>query len=565
MSNKTIFKRIALTAVSALAAGSLAVISVPAANAAAADGDIDAILSVGLVGAVTPALTAHDDGSTTRTAVLLSTGSISVSQQATGVTIVSSGGLIRSQHGATTGDAANASSSINASQTCGITVAADYNVIVPTGAPGTTFTITTYSEDTCATAATISDVITVTIAASNLAGTVSAANSIVRWDTNNSGDAPTATEDAANASTTTGNTLELRVEVRDVYDQAITATTGALIVSVSSGAYLGAIAASSAAAPTSAATTQVSSANPSALWVYVGEATAGAGWSGTVTVSYNGVVIATKTGKITGVVTKLEGSALKVGKNNGSATTNGLGYQAYDAAGNVVVLTAATVVIDTSSNATLVADAVGTTDNSSSSAGLGSFTCANGASFVGTSDIVLKHTRSNGAVVRSAPIKVTCGGDATSYTASWDKATYNQGDIATLTVQFRDARGAVANSVGILTDATTADAAISANQMERVTALPATSATADANGQRKFTFTVGTSSGIVAGKYNAVVSFPTVNSRGTTAGVATGNASAAYEVVAPATISNAEVLASIVKLIAAINKQIRALQKQLRR
>jgi len=94
--------------------------------------------------------------------------------------------------------------------------------------------------------------------------------------------------------------------------------------------------------------------------------------------------------------------------------------------------------------------------------------------------------------------------------------------------------------------------------MERVTAYPSAQ-TVDVKGQVTYVFTVGTSSGVVAGKYNAVVSFPTINA------IAGANQSVAYEVTAPASVSNAEVLASIVKLIAAINKQIRALQKSLRR
>jgi hypothetical protein len=45
------------------------------------------------------------------------------------------------------------------------------------------------------------------------------------------------------------------------------------------------------------------------------------------------------------------------------------------------------------------------------------------------------------------------------------------------------------------------------------------------------------------------------------------NQTVAYKIVAPSTgaVTNAEVLAAIVKLIASINKQIRALQKSLKR
>jgi hypothetical protein len=94
--------------------------------------------------------------------------------------------------------------------------------------------------------------------------------------------------------------------------------------------------------------------------------------------------------------------------------------------------------------------------------------------------------------------------------------------------------------------------------MERVTA-HAASATLSAKGQLVYTFTVGTSTGIVPGKYNAVVSFPTVNTAG--AALGTSNISVPYEISGGTTVTNADVLKSIVSLIASINKQIQALQK----
>jgi hypothetical protein len=74
-----------------------------------------------------------------------------------------------------------------------------------------------------------------------------------------------------------------------------------------------------------------------------------------------------------------------------------------------------------------------------------------------------------------------------------------------------------------------------------------------------YTFTVGTSVGVIPGKYNAVVSFPTTNTNG--AALGTANVSVGYEISASGAVSNADVLKSIVSLIASINKQIQALQK----
>jgi hypothetical protein len=68
-------------------------------------------------------------------------------------------------------------------------------------------------------------------------------------------------------------------------------------------------------------------------------------------------------------------------------------------------------------------------------------------------------------------------------------------------------------------------------------------------------FTVGTSSGLTEGSYNAVVNIPNLNTLGKAQNVA-------YKVTTGTTnVTNAEVLKSIVSLIASINKQIQALQK----
>jgi len=130
-----------------------------------------------------------------------------------------------------------------------------------------------------------------------------------------------------------------------------------------------------------------------------------------------------------------------------------------------------------------------------------------------------------------------------------------------MTVKFLDSKGNLANSYDVVSNATTADQVLTAPQMKLVTDSGGytKSLTVDKAGTATYVFTVGTDSGIVDGNYNAVVSFPTVNA-------ADGaNQSVAYSVSsgAAATVSNAEVLAAIVKLIASINKQIAALQKSL--
>ena len=77
----------------------------------------------------------------------------------------------------------------------------------------------------------------------------------------------------------------------------------------------------------------------------------------------------------------------------------------------------------------------------------------------------------------------------------------------------------------------------------------------DENGNVVFTYSVGTTTGVTPGAYQASVSFPTVNA-------VKGEAQAvAYTIASDGSVTNAEVLKSIVALIASINKQIQALQK----
>jgi hypothetical protein len=549
MSTKTIRKRIALIAASALTAGVLSVVSSPVANAAAGDGNFDATTGTyGLVGAITPTL-GNPTNSTTRTAVMLRTGKLYISPVGAASIKVSAGAIINGH---------STPANINSSQTCAATGAAEFVQIAATGAAGTTFTVTGYDEDACADAATVGDILTVTIAASDLSGAPSAADSSVRWDSNSAGDAPSAADDVTNSSTSTGNQLYLRMNIADAYAQDISVTTGALVVTASSGAVLGSIGTSAGTAAGSTATTAVSSSDPSALWVRVGEATAGAGWAGTVTVTYDGVLIATKSGKITGKASKLVGTPYKIAKTGGATTTNAFLYTLTDAAGNGLATTAASIVMDSSSNSAVVSDANGYTaaaygNTYGDYVGQGTYTCTSTA---GTSSIVIKTVLSDATVIKSAPFTATCGGDAATYTASFDKASYVQGEVAVMTVVFRDSRGFLANSETAVDTITSgaSNMTVSAPMMAQVGAFTSASKPGLA-GTLTVNFTVGTSSGLTEGSYNAVVNIPNLNTLGKAQNVA-------YKVTTGTTnVTNAEVLKSIVSLIASINKQIQALQK----
>ena len=134
-----------------------------------------------------------------------------------------------------------------------------------------------------------------------------------------------------------------------------------------------------------------------------------------------------------------------------------------------------------------------------------------------------------------------------TYTISTDKAAYAIGEIATITIDAKDAFGkAVSDSTTIggagLTTISIGGGTITKAQVDGALG------TGDlfTGGVKTYQAQMTT-----AGKFNIVVNLP---------GSTTKSQSASYT-VSGGDASNAEVLKSIVALIASINKQIRALQK----
>jgi hypothetical protein len=544
MSTKTLRKRIALVAVSALGAGLLSVVPVTSANAAAGDGVIaNTTGSIGLVGAIT-------GSGTTRTAVLLSSGTLTIAPTANTATVKVSGAIIA---------ASTQVADISADQTCAVITSTETVSIRPTVAVGSKFTVTTYDDDACATPGAIANILTVTVAGASVSGVATAADSGVFWNT--SAAEVTADQSGANARVPLSQ-LFLDIDLEDAYGQAVSDADGALVVTVTSGATV----ALNTVGTTTVGnfTTAVSALNPSTQFAIITEATAGAGWSGTVTVTYNGVLIATKTGSIAGYASAITLSRNKIATAGGNDTADAVRFNAKDAAGNAVVITAGSLTMKSSSNTAVVSNVIGVTDEvitaGSAAAGKATVTCGT----PGTSSVVMQYVTPAGKTVETAPLTVICGGSASTYTASFNKASYAQGELATLTVSFKDAFGApaaTASAVAALNGGTPniSNEIISVPMMTLV-GTPSTSAlVTNADGNVVFTYSVGATTGITPGAYQASVSFPTVNA-------AKGTAQAvAYTVTAGAGVTNADVLKAIVSLIASINKQIAALQKALLR
>jgi trimeric autotransporter adhesin len=544
MSTKTLRKRIALVAVTALGAGLLSVVAVPSANASAGTisnttGSIGLLSGSSIVAGTT----------TTHTATLLSTGTLSLTFGAASTAVVSAGARI-------TGASTVANISGDQASAANVTSA----VFTPTGAAGSTFTVSVYSETSLATLTTPDHLMTVTIAGSSVAGVVNPAESGVFWHTS-AADVSADTVGASSNTTPLGK-LFLDIDLADAYGAPITAPTGALVVTASTGA--NAFIGTSGVTTSGTFGTAVSGVDPSTLYAVISEATAGAGWSGTVTVTYNGVLVATKTGSITGYATTITTTRNKVATAGGGTTADAVRFKAADAAGNPVVITASSLTMKSSSNTAVVSNVVGVDAQvitaGSTADGKATVTCGT----PGTSSVVMQYITPAGKTITSAPLTVICGGSASTYTASFDKASYAQGELAKLTVSFKDSLGAPAatdSAVTALTGGTPniSNEIIVAPMMTLVGTISSAVLKVNADGNLVYTYSVGAATGITPGAYQASVSFPTVNS-------AKGAAQAvAYTVNAGAGVSNADVLKAIVSLIASINKQIAALQKALLR
>jgi hypothetical protein len=415
----------------------------------------------------------------------------------------------------------------------------------------------------------IAGTVTVTVVAATAGGTYSAADSTCTVD-------ETSTRAALDdtTSTVTNGSWYVNYDLRDVYGVALplgsiiaTATTGAVVSHGSNGGAW--------AAGTDATAVALDTGGDNS--VRVSQATAGAPTTTTVKITYNGTTVCTKTVTIRGSIAKLAVTVLGVQdlgestytaalyNHDGSNLNDGLYVvTAFDSADNIVLPGATSELTEVASTmgATIKSLSFSSVATSTSSTSVhrytrGSAECGPAA---GTASVQVKHTNPTTGVITTSPaFTLRCADEAYTYTASWDKASYVQGEIATLTVKFLDSKGNPSNRKNVTAQATNADAHIVAPMMNAITAVSGTSAATvrpDANGVKTYTFTVGTGSGLTAGSYNAVVDYYALTA------VAATKQTPSYKVSSGGdTTSNADILKSIVALIASINKQIQALQK----
>jgi len=610
MSTKTLRKRISLVAVTALTAGVLSVVAAPAASAniaagtptqaVATDGTLNVAVIASTTGAaVTPApqlnaasnrslgLIYKDASSTTaQSATMLGTGALSLyTKAATIVSLVATGGSFSGAVDALTAQTNAPAITSNLRGVLSNGTATDIGVTWTPGAVGS-YTISMYKGDgVVAPSATLGlsrgtlvAQIIVTAVTAGVAGAYSATYTLCNMGTSST----TATGVDASGSTSRNNgaTAFMNFALKDAYGTGLSAglpvvanVTGNAILDIASTA-AGAISASDVDATVTSGT------------VSIVQSVANAPAVATVTLSYNGTTVCTKTITFAGEVASIKAVAVRA-QTTVSADTivteplNGLGggtirVETFDASGakvnpltgggtaavhtqfGFVATTANTPV----TGVTFYSGAVATGTATSDATGQWplAFTQASHAcsSTQGVNDkLQVTFQNPSGTIITSPAFSARCASAATTYTASWDKASYLQGDLAKLTVQFKDVKGNNAPSSGATGKGTVTGATptITAPMMTLVGALT-NNATVDVNGAIVYTYTVGTSGTFAEGSYNSIVEFPLAS---TTGSVQT----ASYKVAVSGTpgVSNADVLKSIVALIASINKQIQALQK----
>jgi trimeric autotransporter adhesin len=628
MSTKTLRKRIALVAVSALGAGLLSVVAAPSANA---DGEVAASTlfisaTAGTTGEGLAAQTmtaARSSGFVSKTSTngtLASggytlTGSIAGSAvvlagaqiafnaggsaaAADGVSVVVTGGTLVSvaaiANDSTTAEAITPS--VNGSSTVAVAVAAGTSSASLIGrfrvsaAAGTTATITAYSgtgvddTDTASNGAMIGTW-TFTVATASSSGAYYAANSTIAVQ------APyvkgtTASGLLAYDSTSriaNGSVGAIYVALADAFTAPI--TTGTLTATATNGAFVNIVDAIPAAGHDYAATTSFDSEaglTGGDAYISVTQPVSGVAGSTTVTITLDGAVLATKTLNWNG-----DAASISVDTAN-SASSFKNGYAAYAAyTGAVaedflninviyVVKDAAGNVLDLPASAPTVANATGSMVGASLSAGADvAGTAALGfgdmekkfqiaavgyglatmlipaSTLQGAGTYMLKFVNGSGTSLYTPAIKATVSnGGLNSFVASWDKASYNPGEIAVLTVTGKDVYGnTVADGTGAAGLSASVSGSTSVGFIGLGTACDATNQSF-AGGGFTCKFAANTE-----GSWSYSVDMTTATAQSATVG--------SLKITAGGGVTNADVLKAIVSLIASINKQIAALQKAL--
>ena len=302
-------------------------------------------------------------------------------------------------------------------------------------------------------------------------------------------------------------------------------------------------------------------------FISVIQPTLGTAASSAVTVSVDGVILGTKTINWNGVASTIEldtaNSVSTFAASGATAGTvpagslKGIVYRIKDAAGNIVTFADQPTIADATGamiaaqlSTTNEADTAEVVQSISAGKGLATMFIANSA-VTGDGTYKLSITNSAGTIIKSAVYNAKVVGSVSTFVASLDKASYAPGEIATLTIKGLDSAGRGAADGTLLGTGTVIS--VNTDGFGHLTSTcettPATSS-AFLGGQKTCKFAVKNTPGSYSYSVKVASSTSQAETTGTLAVVASS-----------ATVSNADVLKSIVALIASINKQIQALQK----
>jgi len=558
-------QRIALVAVSALTAGVLSVASAPVANAVQASaGDSGVILVSGSICGATNSIGGAPiaaDGTTADTSPF-------ESGSAAGRTLtVPVGGLLTVAYD--TGDKVTITGplsiqSLSDGTTTSTTAITNGKVVVTGGGADGSFTLNASAVGTATLVvdttdgdptATATNTIKVTIVASCAAsGFVAATSKVSVEDTS-----ITATDNvdtsAAQADTEQGF---LSIVANNAYGTAL--PSGTFIVSATNGGRVAIASAGAAAATTSSPSAAAVTAAGTDIRVAVAQATEGVAMSSVVTVSYNGTTIATRTFTWTGDLASITVTSIALG-NTGVANYNSLTVRTFDAAGTQIAWPDASLTLTGFDQNVTTGDVVSTATASGETSATNDghyFTCGAGAK--STTKLKVKGINGSLAAIYSPEFTVSCSTSTRTYTAALDKVSYVPGDIATLTITAKDVNGnapfdptsTAADNTNDTFNYVNAGVAGTAQAIGYSNLTPVVAPAAGdyfVGGVKTYQFVVGATEG----DYQLALGIT---------GLTNDTAKTVkYSIKASsATVSNADVLKSIVALIASINKQIQALQ-----
>jgi hypothetical protein len=623
MSIKTLKKRIALVAISALTAGIFSAVSAPVANAAlvglhagdtlvlgnissvsgsatpfaasTVNTNLNTMRSVGWVTDTSSSVSTTDggnfaNGSATKTANVLPGAAIAFAAMgsnstAAGFTITVTGGTLSSltatQAGVVAVHAGAAITLTNAMVSTGmqtVTIADDNfkevigGIFTVNGAVGSTATISIFSGTeinglSSATAGVYQGGYSLTIVSAANTGTYSAADSSVFQQAcmaNSSEGTSGSVSYDVTSRCGTGTAGVVWVDLEDSYGSPL--TSGTLTASASGGALLfGSLTSSTGGAinAASAAFSTLSVDSDGDAWFYVKQPVSNTAGSSTVTITLNGATIGTKTINWSGTPTVLTidtaNSCSIFSTNQLTDTQEGnvgdacVVYSAKDAAGNNVTLTAQPSVsaatgalIGATTSALTASSGYAVVQSSSVGYGFTTLLIPNN-SLSGTSTYQLELTNGLLQTVKSQVVTVTVSrGSTNSFKTSWDKAAYNFGDIATLTIELKDLYG---NLMADGTPLTGLDLTVNSGGFAAA-GTACTAASTTTKGVKTCKYSVQNTEG----SYAFSADLTTVTAQDASIGTLPVKS-------ATTAVSNADVLKSIVALIASINKQIQALQK----